>query len=204
MGQTISCELYLEPAADVAATQPDDCSCYTENECADSAEFHVGHPVSIVERNLTIPKYFRIRFEIMFGPRDTSSWANIFRISEGTDGSRWPALFLMPGSATSIHNCQYISGHANECFDFHQTDFVGTPAANFADPGIWHTVEIKQVPQDSGDAIYSIEYNGHEVFSIENNDPIEKPGMELSFGDTYFQDANSKARNLILEDVLDA
>ena len=26
-------------------------------------------------------------------------------------------------------------------------DFVGTPAANFADPGIWHTVEIKQVPQ---------------------------------------------------------
>ena len=33
--QTISCELYLEPAADVAATQPDDCSCYTENECAE-------------------------------------------------------------------------------------------------------------------------------------------------------------------------
>ena len=32
--QTISCELHLEPAADVAATQPDDCSCYTENECA--------------------------------------------------------------------------------------------------------------------------------------------------------------------------
>ena len=26
-------------------------------------------------------------------------------------------------------------------------DFVGTPAANFADPGLWHTVEIKQVPQ---------------------------------------------------------
>ena len=58
--------------------------------------------------------------------------------------------------------------------------------------------------KDSGDAIYSIEYNGHEVFSIENNDAIEKPGMELSFGDTYFQDANSKARNLILEDVVDA
>ena len=26
-------------------------------------------------------------------------------------------------------------------------DFADTPAANFADPGIWHTVEIKQVPQ---------------------------------------------------------
>ena len=32
--QTISCELHLEPAADVAATQPDDCSCYTESECS--------------------------------------------------------------------------------------------------------------------------------------------------------------------------
>ena len=35
--QTISCELHLEPAADVAATQPDDCSCYTEDECANAA-----------------------------------------------------------------------------------------------------------------------------------------------------------------------
>ena len=32
--QTISCELHLEPAAEVAGTQPDDCSCYTQAECA--------------------------------------------------------------------------------------------------------------------------------------------------------------------------
>ena len=56
----------------------------------------------------------------------------------------------------------------------------------------------------SGDAIYSIEYNGHEIFSIENNAAIEKPGMELSLGDNYFLDANSKARNIILEEVKDA
>ena len=56
----------------------------------------------------------------------------------------------------------------------------------------------------SGDAIYSIEYNGHEVFSIENNAAIEKSGMELSLGDNYYLNANSKARNIILEEILDA
>ena len=32
--QTISCNLHLEPAADVATTQPTDCSCHTEADCA--------------------------------------------------------------------------------------------------------------------------------------------------------------------------
>ena len=31
--QTISCNLHLEPAADVATTQPTDCSCYTDADC---------------------------------------------------------------------------------------------------------------------------------------------------------------------------
>ena len=61
-----------------------------------------------------------------------------------------------------------------------------------------HFVILQKV---SGDAIYSIEYNGHEVFSIENNDAIEKAGMELSLGDTYYLNANSKARNIILEKI---
>ena len=56
----------------------------------------------------------------------------------------------------------------------------------------------------SGDPIYSIEYNGHEVFSIENNAAIEKTGMELSLGDNYYLNANSKARNIILEEIFDA
>ena len=29
-----SCDLYLEPAANVSSIQPDDCSCYTEVECS--------------------------------------------------------------------------------------------------------------------------------------------------------------------------
>ena len=58
--------------------------------------------------------------------------------------------------------------------------------------------------KESGVAIYSIEYNGHEVFSVENNSPIEKTGMELTLGDNYYMDANSKARNIILEEVSDA
>ena len=32
--QTISCNLHLEPAADVSTTQPIDCSCHTEADCA--------------------------------------------------------------------------------------------------------------------------------------------------------------------------
>ena len=32
--QTISCNLHLDPAADVSSTEPDDCSCYSEEECA--------------------------------------------------------------------------------------------------------------------------------------------------------------------------
>ena len=31
--QTISCNLHLEPAADVSTTQPSDCSCYTDDDC---------------------------------------------------------------------------------------------------------------------------------------------------------------------------
>ena len=32
--QTLSCNLHLDPAADVSSTEPDDCSCYSEEECA--------------------------------------------------------------------------------------------------------------------------------------------------------------------------
>lgn len=31
--QTIACNLHLEPLEDVSSTQPDDCTCHTENEC---------------------------------------------------------------------------------------------------------------------------------------------------------------------------
>ena len=84
---------------------------------------HVGHPVTILASGLTIPAHFRIRFEIQFGSRDTSSWANIFRISDGNDyttcGSRFPAIFMHPHS-TSTHNCHCINGNTNYCFTFHQ------------------------------------------------------------------------------------
>ena len=85
---------------------------------------HVGHPVTILASGLTIPAHFRIRFEIQFGSRDTSSWANIFRISDGNNmgscGSRFPALFIYPNSTTSIANCHCINGNTNYCFHFHQ------------------------------------------------------------------------------------
>ena len=32
--QTISCNLHLDPAAEVSSTEPDDCSCYSEEECS--------------------------------------------------------------------------------------------------------------------------------------------------------------------------
>ena len=32
--QTVSCNLYLEPIADVPSTQPDDCTCHTVADCA--------------------------------------------------------------------------------------------------------------------------------------------------------------------------
>ena len=53
----------------------------------------------------------------------------------------------------------------------------------------------------SGDPIYSIAYNGHEIFSIVNNAAIETTGMTLTLGDTYYSDANSQARNIILEEA---
>ena len=56
----------------------------------------------------------------------------------------------------------------------------------------------------SGDVIYSIKYNGHEVFCMENNAAIEKTGMKLSLGDTNSLNANAIARNIILEEVFDA
>ena len=31
--QTISCNLHLEPAADVSTTQPTNCSCHTDADC---------------------------------------------------------------------------------------------------------------------------------------------------------------------------
>ena len=32
--QNISCNLHIEPIADVTSTQPSDCSCHTEADCA--------------------------------------------------------------------------------------------------------------------------------------------------------------------------
>ena len=37
--QTISCNLHLDPAAEVSSTEPDDCSCYTEEECAGKIKY---------------------------------------------------------------------------------------------------------------------------------------------------------------------
>ena len=56
----------------------------------------------------------------------------------------------------------------------------------------------------SGDPIYSITYNGHEIFSVENNAAIEKTGMKLSLGDSYHLNANSQARNIIIDEVFQA
>ena len=53
----------------------------------------------------------------------------------------------------------------------------------------------------SGDPIYSITYNGHEIFSKENNAAIEKTGLKLSLGDPFTLNANSQARNIIIEKV---
>ena len=39
--QTISCNLHLDPVADVSSTEPDDCSCYSEEECSGKAIFRV-------------------------------------------------------------------------------------------------------------------------------------------------------------------
>ena len=72
---------------------------------------------------------------------------------------------------------------------------------NFATIG---TCNFCHPQKESGSAIYSMEFNGHEVFSVENNAPIEKTGMELTLGDNYYFDANSKARNIILEEISDA
>ena len=32
--QTIACNIHLDPIADVTSTQPDNCSCHTEADCA--------------------------------------------------------------------------------------------------------------------------------------------------------------------------
>ena len=31
--QTIACNLHLEPLDDISSTQPDDCTCHTEDDC---------------------------------------------------------------------------------------------------------------------------------------------------------------------------
>ena len=102
---------------------------------------HVGHPVTILASGLTIPAHFRIRFEIQFGSRDTSDFANIFRISDGKNagacGSRFPALFIHPRSTSSIYNCQCINGNNNYCFSFHQSWVIfKTVSVSFS--VMWH------------------------------------------------------------------
>ena len=37
--QTIACNLHLEPVDDVTSTQPDDCSCHTEDDCLNPRMF---------------------------------------------------------------------------------------------------------------------------------------------------------------------
>ena len=40
--QTISCNLHLDPAADASSTEPDDCSCFSAEECSGKIYFKLG------------------------------------------------------------------------------------------------------------------------------------------------------------------
>ena len=66
----------------------------------------VGTPSSPVASGITLPKYFRISFEIYFDTQVTDRWRNIFRLSDGTDlgncGSRVPACFIKYGATTTF------------------------------------------------------------------------------------------------------
>ena len=35
--QTMSCNLHLDRVEDISSTQPDDCTCYSENECLEES-----------------------------------------------------------------------------------------------------------------------------------------------------------------------
>ena len=89
-------------------------------------------------------------------------------------------------------------------------NFVGTPAANFGNPGEWHTVEIKQVPiYFDGNLFYSftrvgmisLTLNGHLVGVSANVDPKEEKNMDLYLGDQGLGNANVKVRNIVFEEV---
>ena len=54
--QTISCNLHLDPAADVSSTEPDDCSCYTEDECTGKIFFKFRLSHKEVSESLLIVK----------------------------------------------------------------------------------------------------------------------------------------------------
>ena len=48
--QTITCNLHLDPVADVSSTEPDDCSCYTEEECSGKIGYKLYHITYIIYR----------------------------------------------------------------------------------------------------------------------------------------------------------
>ena len=55
--QTISCNLHLDPAADVSSTEPDDCSCYSEDECSGKLFFKFKKFITH-DSNLKIKLFF--------------------------------------------------------------------------------------------------------------------------------------------------
>ena len=63
--QTISCNLHLDPAADVSTTEPDNCSCYSEEECSGKIEYISSSAtwlslIKILLQNLANTKSFSI------------------------------------------------------------------------------------------------------------------------------------------------
>ena len=83
-------------------------------------------------------------------------------------------------------------------------NFVGTPAANFGDPGVWHTVEIKQVPfpeyfNEPYFGILSLSLNGFMVFISVNRVSRDRGNLLLYLGDEQYGNANSKVKNILIE-----
>ena len=69
--------------------------------------------------------------------------------------------------------------------------------------GQWNTIEMKQFPDPDGggDPRYSISYNGVEVYAVNNWSAQVKTNMNLSLGDPYYSDANSRIKNLIVAEA---
>ena len=175
----------------------------------------VGKSEAVLDAAITIPKYFKLSFEIWLESNsEIQTYEQFFHstngVSDNSCGSRWPLteIGIRPGNKFDLR-------HTFKCFDVEKSKYGHKYKGNEGlAMGKWHPVEYQQLPvqvnedETSSLAEMIIRINHITTHKIANRSPKRYDNMKFYYGltpDQEILDIESffgKIRNFKLSELL--